>query len=408
MKKIFSLCLMVTLAGTFAFAGGSSSQGNSSQVSGTSKTKRAAICIPYGADEFFRFINDQVKSALEAEGYQVQTADANGDTQTMIRQVQNFTASKVDLMYVFPAGDAAAFHDVMKEATDSGIKTLVSHNNTGQGTATAFVQCDEFIMGTMMAPLVSQWLDKQYKNAAPLSIKVLTLENSLIPDMVKRSTGMKIIGEKFLRKVDLSTGRFIKTNGPAVNYTDANNKDVAVDEPTGGLVLKGGKAILNPFYDPRVQVLDISNRVLMGNMDAQNALDVFFAANGGSNTDIKVIMCYGGDMASGASEKLMQAVSQGIVKEDLSKLAVFGADITDSNKERMNQSLTNKNLVRGIMTNGNIIQTIVNTVTKMARGESVPAESWEKLGYMIPKADGSGFDQVLYNNQLPNTDLFFN
>lgn len=400
MRKILSLCLLVTLVGTFAFAGGSS-QGSGGSV------KRAAICIPLGSDEFFQFINSQVKTALEAEGYQVQTADANGDTQTMIRQVQNFTASKVNIMYVFPAGDATAFHDVMKEATDSGIKTLVSHNNSGPGTATAFVQCDEFVMGTMMAPLVSQWLDKEYKNAAPGSVKILTLENSLIPDMVKRSTGMKIIGEKFLRKVDLSTGRFIKTNGSAVYYTDTNGNNVAVDEPTGGLVLKDGKAILNPFYDKRVQVLDISNRVLMGNMDAQNALDVFFAANGGANTDIKAIMCYGGDMAAGASEKLMQAVSQGIVKEDLSKLAVFGADITDSNKERMTQSLTNKNLVRGIMTNGNIIQTIVDTVTKMARGEPVPAESWELLGYMIPKADGSGFDQVLYNNQLPSTDLFF-
>jgi len=396
---------MLALVGVFAFAGGSSSQSNNAPKS---TPKRAAVCIPLGSDEFFRFINDQVKSALEAEGYQVQTADANGDTQTMIRQVQNFTASGVNLMYVFPAGDAAAFHDVMKEATDAGIKTLVSHNNTGKGTATAFVQCDEFIMGTMMAPLVSQWLDKQYKNAAPGSIKVLTLENSLIPDMVKRSTGMKIIGEKFLRKIDLSTGRFIKTSGPAVFYTDAKNNNVQVDEPTGGLVLKDGKAILNPFYDSRVKVLDISNRTLMGNMDAQNALDVFFAANGGENTDIKAIMCYGGDMAAGASEKLMQAVSQGIVKENLTKLAVFGADITDSNKERMNQSLTNQSLVRGIMTNGNIIQTIVNTVTKMARGEQVPPESWELLGYMIPKADGSGFDQVLYNNQLPNTDLFFN
>lgn len=424
MKKIVGILLIAVLiilplaaCGTTDDASQSTLTGSVSQTTTNSEpanaaentdgVKKAAICIPLGADEFFQFINKQVKDALEGEGYQVQTADANGDTQLMINQVQNFTSSGVDILYIFPSSGAEAFHDVMQEATNAGVKTLVSHNNTGENTATAFVQCDEFIMGTMMAPMVSRWLDKEYKDAAPGSVKVLALENSVIPDMVKRSTGMKIIGERFLRKVDLSTGRFVKTDGPEVHYTDGNGNDAVVDEPTGGLVLIDGKAILNPLYDERVKVLDISNRALQGNMDAQNALDIFFTANGGADKDVKVIMCYGGDMAAGASEKLMQAVEQGIINEDLSKLAVFGADITDSNKERMDQSLTNQSLIRGIMTNGNIIQTIVDTITKMARGEAVPAESWEKLGYMMPKEDGSGFIEVLYDGQLPNTNEFF-
>ena len=40
-------------------------------------------------------------ATLEAAGYEVQMADANSDTQTMIRQIQNFTALQVDFMYVF-------------------------------------------------------------------------------------------------------------------------------------------------------------------------------------------------------------------------------------------------------------------------------------------------------------------
>ena len=125
----------------------------------------------------------------------------------------------------------------MTEATNSGIKTLVSHNNTGEGSAVCTVQCDEFIMGCMMAPLVSTWVDAHYPDAADGEVKMLVLEQSLIPDMVKRSTGMKLIGEKFLRKVDLATGTFVKEDGEAVTYVDENGTEQAVEEPTGGLVL---------------------------------------------------------------------------------------------------------------------------------------------------------------------------
>ena len=366
----------------------------------------AAVCIPTSSDEFFLGIADQVTATLEAAGYEVQMADANSDTQAMIRQIQNFTALQVDFMYVFPAGDAAAFKDVMTEATNSGIKTLVSHNNTGEGSAVCTVQCDEFIMGCMMAPLVSTWVDAHYPDAADGEVKMLVLEQSLIPDMVKRSTGMKLIGEKFLRKVDLATGTFVKEDGEAVTYVDENGTEQAVEEPTGGLVLdENGHAILNPFYDARVTVVTTSDRMIQTNMDAQNAIDVVMAGADGSQ--IKIVACYSGDAAVGASEKLISLNEQGYLPGDLGGYACFGADITDANIERMNASADNTSLLRGVMTNGNIVQTIVDMTSKMIAGEEVPTETWEELGYMYYDQESGELVQVTYAGQLPDTALFF-
>ncbi len=369
--------------------------------------KMAGICIPQGS-EFFLLIGDQVQAALEAEGYSVQVTNANDDTQTMVKQIQNFTTQGVDILYVFPAGDAAAFHDVMQQATDTGIKTVVSHNNTGEGTATAFVQCDEFIMGIMMAPMVSAWADKTFPDAGIGEIKVTVFEQSLIPDMVKRSTGMKIIAEKFLRKVDLTTGKFAKTEGDAVTYIDTDGQEKAVDEPTGGLILdENGKAQLNPFYNEKVKLIEISNRTIGTEIEAQDALDLLVTADNGSNQDVKAVMCYAGSAAAGASEKMLGLVSSGVIKEDLSKLAVFGADLTDSNIERIKQSADNTSLVRGVMTNGNIVQTIIDTVSAVAKGEEVPPQQWEDLGYLTLNNDGTDTVQTLYNNELPETSEFF-
>ncbi len=369
--------------------------------------KTAGICIPEGS-EFFLLIGDQVQAALEEEGYSVQVTNANDDTQTMVKQIQNFTTQGVDILYVFPAGDAAAFHDVMQQATDSGIKTVVSHNNTGEGTATAFVQCDEFIMGTMMAPMVSAWVDKTFPDAGKGEIKVAVFEQSLIPDMVKRSAGMKIIAERFLRKVDLTTGKYVKTEGDAVTYTDKDGQEKAVDEPTGGLILDdNGKAQLNPFYNEKVKLIEISNRTIGAEIDAQDALDLLVTADNGVNQDVKAVMCYAGSAAVGASEKMLGLVSSGVIKEDLSKLAVFGADLTDSNVERIKQSADNTSLVRGVMTNGNIVQTIIDTVSASAKGEEVPLQQWEDLGYLTLNEDQTDTVQTLYNNELPETSAFF-
>ncbi len=375
--------------------------------SNTEASLTAAVCIPLGSDEYFVTLGDQIKKGLEAEGASVQIADAGNNVQTGLKQVENFTTQKVDFMYILPAGDGPVYGDYVQAATDAGILTLVSHTYTGEGTATVFVGCDEFYMGCMAAPMVSRWLDSAYPDAGAGEVKVLVLEMSSIPDMIYRCAGLKMIGEKYLRRIDTDTASFIHEEGDPVSYLDENGKEVQVEEETGGLLLdEEGYAQLNPFYDERVQVVTYSNRNISTNMEAQKALDVVLTENGGENKDIKAVVCYGGDAASGASEKLMSAKEAGTIQTDLGGLAVFGADITDSNKERMANALENKSLVRGVVTSGDIGNTCVEIAPKMLAGESVDAEIWEYVGYMMYDEEGKELVEVKYNDELPASSEF--
>lgn len=404
MKKFLAFALAATMTAGLLTGCASSGDGADGKADGA---LTAAVCIPMGSDEYFVTLGDQIKAGLEAEGATVQIADAGNNVQTGLKQVENFTTQKVDFMYVLPAGDGPVYADYVQAATDAGILTLVSHTYTGEGTATVFVGCDEFYMGCMAAPMVSRWLDSAYPDAGPGEVKVLAMEMSSIPDMIYRCAGMKIIAEKYLRQIDVDTAGYIHTEGDPVTYLDESGKEVQVEEPTGGLILdENGHAQLNPFYDERVELVEYSNRNISTNMDAQKALDVIFTENGGENTDIKAIMCYGGDAASGASEKLMAAHDAGTIKTDLSGLAVFGADITDTNIERMTSALENKSLVRGVVTSGDIGATCVEIAPKMLAGEELEPEIWEYVGYMMYDEDGKELVEVKYNDELPASSEF--
>jgi ABC-type sugar transport system substrate-binding protein len=349
--------------------------------------KTLAICVPLYA-EYFKYVADTIKDAMTPLGYSVEIASADNDTQTMINQIENFTTRRPELMYVFPAGDATSFADTVKKAKDAGIKVVISHNYTGPGTATATAMAQEFFMGCMGAKMLGAWVDAAYPGAAPGSVKVLVLESTLLPLMNQRCAGMKLISEKYLRKVDVPAAAFI--------------------EASDGLILdKNGKTILNPFYNPKVTLVGVANRTIMSNADAQQALDIAFTANSGANKDIAAVICYSGDAAVGASEKLVQMSLNGTLKADLSKVAVFGADNTPTNQKIMLNSKSNQSVLRGVMTNGDIIGTVIKLLTKLSKGEKVDELNYEPLGYMVPKADYSGFAQVMYKNELPAMEKFF-
>jgi ABC-type sugar transport system substrate-binding protein len=371
------------------------------------KKKTAAILMPQYAD-YFKIVADAAAAPLKEQGYEVDILSANNDGVTMIKQIQNCTVKKVDLMYLLPAGDPGVFHDAVKEAHDAGIKVIVSHNSTGKGSADSIIQDDEFDIGVMGSAMVGEWIDANFPNAKAGSVKVLVLENSWIPDMIKRSTGMKIIAQKFLRQVDMRTASFVTTKSDKKAWYMKDGKKLAVDEPTGGLVLDGqGNAILNPFYNPKAAIVTYNNRTIMSNIDAQKAMDVVFTANGGKNKDISAIICYSGMAAVGASEKFISMKEQGLIAADLKKVAVFGADNTKENVDHILQSAdTSKSVLRGVMTAGDIISTISTTIGKVAAGESVPAEQWEQIGYMVSNKDYTGTRVVTYANQLPATSLF--
>lgn len=342
-------------------------------------------------------VGAKVKEAFEAAGAEVEVLDAASQMSTQVQQIQNAVTQGANIIYVFPSGDAEAFHDPLVAARDAGVKVLVSNNNPGEGAFDAYVGSEEFYMGAMMAKLVSNWIDQTIPEAT--QVKTLILEANFNETMAHRCLGMRLVGEKFLRQADLKTMYFVKTDGQPVNYIDKDDTVKPVDEPTGGLILdKDGNAILNPFYDSRVKLVEAGNRATVG-VTATEAQAAIAEAVTNGNDDLQVVITYG-DVGIASSEKLVELSSAGTIKNDVSKVAVFCSDATDANIEAIKSSPDNKSVLRGVMAAGDLIQTVSEIAAQMVKGEAFTAFTMEPLSYITSDGKG-GTTQVLYTDVEP-------
>ena len=353
-------------------------------------------------------VGQRVQKAFEDAGAKVQVLDAGNVVTNQQNQIQNAVTQGAEIIYVFPIGDATAYHDVLKAARDAGVKVMVSNNYPGEDAADVYVGSDEFLFGVQMAAMLSKWVDTTFPEAGPGEVPVLIVEASFNNNMIRRDLGMRLIAEKFLRQADVATIYYVKTEGGPVDYVDASGNVVAVDEPTGGLILdKDGHAILNPFYNAKVNLIEYANRNNTGidATESQNAVDATIAQG---YTDLKAVISYG-DTGAALSSKLMDLSKAGVLDADLNKLAVFCSDLTDTNQQLILQSAKNESLLRGVMAAGDLIATLEENAKKLVNGEDVAAYTMEPLSYNMANADGTAIVTVLYTDepQLPDTILFF-
>lgn len=353
-------------------------------------------------------VGASVQKAFEEAGAKVQVLDAGSNFATQANQIQNAVTQGAEIIYVFPAGDAVAYHDVLVAARDAGVKVMVSNNYPGDGAADAYVGNDEFVMGVMMAALLSKWVDATYPDAGEGEVTVLIVEAAFNNNMIRRDLGMRMVAEKFLRQADVASIYFMKTDGDPVDYVDANGNLVAVDEPTGGLILDAeGHAQLNPYYDPRVSLVEYANRNSAG-VDATEALNAVDATLALGYKDLRAVISYG-DTGAALSSKLMDLSNAGVLDSDLNKLAVFCSDLTDTNKALIMQSATNASLLRGVMASGDLIATLMGFGQNLVRGEDVPVFTMMPLSYVVTNPEGTDVVSAYYTEQpqLPDTSLFF-
>ncbi|WP_019004496.1 sugar ABC transporter substrate-binding protein [Cohnella laeviribosi] len=406
MKRRFAVLFVVTAMLFSLVVGCSQSSGKNS---GNDKsTVRVSVSLADSTDYYIgTIVGARVSEAFKNAGATVDVLDGASSVSTQLQQIQNAVTNGADIIYVFPVGDAQAYGDTLRNARKAGVKVLVSHNNTGKGTYDAFVGSEEFYMGAMMAKMVSRWIDYSLPDAQ--KVKALILEAHFNETMAHRVLGMRLISEKFLRKADIRNMYFVKKDGDPVYYKDAAGNVLPVDEPTGGLILdEEGYAILNPFYDPRVELIESSNRVSAG-VNATEAQAALEAAVTNGHDDIQIIMSYG-DLGITMSQKVIEMSQTGLLKHDLPELAVFGSDATDANLEAIAKSADNTTVFRGVMAAGDLVNTLSEYAAKMVRGEEVPEITMEPLSYVMADENGN-LVTVMYTDveQLsPSIEEFFN
>lgn len=409
MKRIFSLivvCFMILGLVTGCASGTnktnnktSTSSENNSKNSGTSTNGKIDVAVSLAdASDYYigTMVGAKVVDAFKKAGANVDVLDAASQVTTQLQQIQNAVTKGAKIIYVFPAGNGEAYTDTLRKAREAGVKVMVSNNKPGDGSYDVYVGSEEFYMGAMQAAMVTQWINNTMPQAK--EVKALILEAHLNQTMARRCLGMRLISEKFLRKADLTNMRFVKTQGPTVYYKDSDGTVKKVDEPTGGLILdKNGYAILNPFYDPRVKLIETANRTSVGYTatEAQAALDN--AVTNGNN-DIQVIMAYG-NIGIPLSDKVIQMSKAGRFKYDLSKMAVFCSDATDANLKAISQSSNNTTVLRGVMASGDLVKTLCDYAAKLVKGQPVLRITMEPLSYVMADSTGQ-VKTVYYHDQL--------
>lgn len=364
------------------------------------------------ADQSDYFIGTMLGAAMEQAfkdaGAEVQVLDGANDVQNQVNQIQNAITGGADIIYIFPAGDGEVYCDVLDAAKDAGIKTLMSNNYAGEGYATAYVGSDEFQVGVMMAELVSDWVDEHYPDAGAQEVGALLLEASTNQSMIKRCLGMRMIGEKYLRKADLASMYFVKEEGDPVTYIDEEGNEAEVEEPTGGLILdEDGHAQLNPYYNEKVKLIEYANRSSTGydSTEAQNAIEN--AVTMGEDS-MRIVMSYG-DTGAAIQEKMKEMVEDGRIDAELSEVATFCSDLTDTNRDLIKASVTDDSLLRGVMTSGDSITTLCQRAEAMVKGEDVEEFYMEPISNVRANEDGSDVTETYYTDcpQLPETEDFF-
>ena len=247
------------------------------------------LCVTDTTNPFLGWLSSTIKEMGEAEGLEVQIADAGGSATKQAEQIENFTAMQVKAIGLWPI-DPNNVQDAILRAQEAGIKVLVGGTDTG--VYDVMMNMNQYNCGEQISEMGIDWLLKTYATdgtADTLTItpKIIIIKNTSTIDATNRSNGI-------IDKVtNWGYADVIVAQGESMTAADA--------------------------------------RSVIENMWLQNS-------------DAVLVMTYNADSALGVNEFIM-----GQPGLDFSKLAVFSGDFSDPIKEIIDMSLTNESVFRGTM-----------------------------------------------------------
>jgi len=133
---------------------------------------------------FISFVAGGIKDAAEADKNTVSTADAAGNVQTQISQIENFITMKVDAIFIF-ATDPVALADVVTRAHDAGIKIVTAGGNLAG--ADVVMNVDQYKWGEQTASLMTAWSTATFGNTTG---KVIVIKSTTTDSSTLRSNGI--------------------------------------------------------------------------------------------------------------------------------------------------------------------------------------------------------------------------
>lgn len=130
LTAVFLLGLVGCGSSTTASSGSSSgtssntsSSSSSNTSSSTSSGKLIGVAMPTQSLQRWNQDGANMKSQLEAKGYQVDLQYANNDVNTQVQQIENMVTKGCKVL-VIAAIDGSALSDVLQKAADNGVKVI--------------------------------------------------------------------------------------------------------------------------------------------------------------------------------------------------------------------------------------------------------------------------------------------
>ena len=280
MKKMLAMLLVLCMTAVLFVPAMADTQG--ADMTG----KKVGFSPVMMSSEFFAGMSDDMEAYFTANGMKYSSADANGDVQTQIQNIENFVQMDMDYIIMF-AVDASAICDAAIAARNQG--KFIINIGTVLEQRDAYDVCinvDQFDSGAVVSQMAAEWIEKTFPDAEDGSVEVAILEERDSDDAIRRSDGLHEI-EKLTSKA----------------------KVVYVAEQT----------------------------ITDGATKAQELADALFL----QHPDVKCILTYGTDIAQGSDEIALQKV----VNKD--QFAIFTVDTPEFIRGKIKESVDNTSTIRG-------------------------------------------------------------
>ena len=174
MKKILGTSLAIVLCAAMVTGCGSSTPSTPETSSAAPSAASSDAAVPEAksitigfssktnSDTFVKSIADAAQKEADASGVKLIMADAAGDVNKQISDVENMIAQKVDVIVVIPQ-DIEGSAPVVAMAKEAGIPIVICNGDVSDKTYTAFVGCTDQESGEILGKWFNENLEKGSK-----------------------------------------------------------------------------------------------------------------------------------------------------------------------------------------------------------------------------------------------------
>ncbi|MCM8710313.1 sugar ABC transporter substrate-binding protein [Clostridium sp. SYSU_GA19001] len=325
-KKLATILAGIMLFSAVGCSNPAATTSNDTKTSAntTSKKRIVGYCMPDTSEAFLASLSNSVKELFAKDGVEVQIANAAGDANTQVSQIENFATMKADLIILMPV-DPTSVSDAIKRAQAAGTKVLVAGADPGIYDALMFI--NQYDDGKMIAEMAADFIQKKFPNAAPGSIEVAIFESRDTPEATQRCEGMAEITK----------------------------------------------------FSPAAKVVKVVGGI-KNTAEAQAAAENLFQ----TNPNVKVILTYNSSGAIGVNAYAMMAGSK---VTDKSSFGVFASDLNPEVKQALIDSASDKSVIRGIIKFGSndLAGDTYKLASKMINGEKYEVKNPDPLSKVTPE-----------------------